>query len=46
MGNPSKPEPLRQMQTGSSECVKGHGKACELLTIPNSPSSHDFSLLV
>lgn len=41
-GIPPSPEPLRQMQTGSSEYLKGHGKACELLGIPSSPAAMTF----
>lgn len=41
-GIPPSPEPLRQMHTGSSEYLKGHGKACELLGIPNSPAAMTF----
>jgi len=34
-GTPPGPELLREMQTGSSEYVKRHGRGCELLGIPN-----------
>lgn len=42
MGNSSKP----RTSEANAEYLKGQGKACEWLGIPNSPSSHDFSLLV